>query len=505
MITDEFLTTPCLRCGDEEHSCSDCPNEDILSSGRLFGEIKKEEKRQTANNLIKKLQHQSKINRNDPALKKARENRSAQERAMGIVQSPAPVQTDEPKPQTGTGPQPPSIVTTTSQKSPDNIKPIQGGTTQSTQPSSGAGPSSDPNTFDYKFPCDQKEGLAQALPTADKLRRQPVDLIGQKPDLKKLRNAKLDYPARDDFATYDNRVTVLTNHFQLIYKYNKPVVFYEFRINELENKAKRKARAIMESIIENCDVLSNNRASFATDYFCTIIAWVDLRTLFDQRNPDGTYHLLNILEGPLKLRMNLRFERQVDMQDLLRYAKMDPISTADPTEYLETMTNMFNIVISECAENSPIGTIPGGGNKFYRKDAHTDIRSFSLCIHRGYSYSVKAGVGSVLLNVNTLTSAFWRPVNLGNAFRDKDTWKGGDISSAIVGLRVYINYNRGNERTDPEAYRRLNSPQGRTKPIIGLGKDALTQTFRKNGQQITVAAHFASSEYHGFLYTTTIC
>lgn len=302
---------------------------------------------------------------------------------------------------------------------------------------------------------------------------------------------------------------ILTKHFQILYNNNKPVKLYEFKIPELEGEPKRKAHAMMESIVANSTILADNRTSFATDYFCTIMAWVDLRGLLGPTNPDGTYHLLNIRDGQVDLRMNLRFERQLDVQDLLRYARMDPniitsvtnsnAPNTNPASFdLEMIVNPFNIIVSECAEQSAIRTIPAGNNRFYRQDAHVPLGDgVSLYTHREYSYSVKAGVGAVLLNVNSLASAFWRPINFADAMMDDRTWDRDMNSSSgfVIGLRVHVTYDRGDEKSDPEAFARLNSLEGRIKIIAGLGEPANLQMFTpQGGQAISVADHFAASQ-----------
>jgi eukaryotic translation initiation factor 2C len=284
-----------------------------------------------------------------------------------------------------------------------------------------------------------------------------------------LRGQQLDYPARTEFAQYKDRVTVLTNHFQLLSK--SSVKIYEFKIPELEGKGKRKARAIMKSIINNFPELYANRTQLATDYFTTIVSWVDLRPLMPNAsrsslpNTPEQYRLLTFQDGPT----TLRYERTVDMGRLFDYAKIDPNVPASTN--IKPMIDVFNMIISKCAEESAVATVPGGANKFYRKDAHVSFDSTnSLCMHRGYSYTVKAGAGVVLLNVNTLTSAFWCPVMLDQVmnsppFNDMD-WN--TFEGLVQGLRVYITYDRGDKKANAEAYEKLNSEEGRIRPIVGL-------------------------------------
>lgn len=549
--SDEFLTPLCIRCGGKDNVTSNRSNDNLDVSVGSYGDLKQPEKTHTANEFIRYLQGKHKADTKDSSSNKSEEKKDIEGNTS--YQARSSVSTPELDTEPHTHSQPAPSVPSASQDSlkvtgdtkvlsqgisgfmeqylklekllltqdnlPDSTPQMIGGEQKPTgnpdksptQNSSSGRAGDNPKAFDYHYPSARVESAVRSAPTAAHLGRRfltPERNTADK-DLNRLNNVILEYPSRTKFAKYDKHMKILTNHFQILYNNDKPVKLYEFRIPELEGRPKRKARAMMESIIANSTILADNRASFATDYFCTIVAWVDLRGLLGPTNPDGTYHLLNIRDVQVDLRMNLRFERQVDMQDLLRYAKMDPAiitdiananapNTNSATFNLELMVNLFNIIISECAEQSAIRTIPAGNNRFYRQDAHAPLGDgVSLCTHRGYSYSVKAGVGAVLLNVNSFTSAFWRPINFADAMMDNRTWDMdmNVFSGLVVGLRVYITYDRGDKKSDPEAFAKLNSLEGRIKSIAGLGRPANLQMFMpQGGQAISVADHFAASQ-----------
>lgn len=353
--------------------------------------------------------------------------------------------------------------------------------------------------IDYSFHYDKQE--VKEAPPPKGLKRNPA--APRRDDhrlaLQKLKSRELDYPTRTEFAKYTKNTKLITNHYQLFHDTSDKIILHEFKIPELEKMTKVKARAIIKSLIANFITLKSCQHQFATDYYSTIVAWVDLRqamasaghTLISAPGEAHQYHLATFPEGPI----SLKYVRTVNMKDLFACANMDQFS--DDLN-IQMMAGFFNIIISKCVEQSSIGTIPGGANKFYRKDAHVLINPrCSLSLHRGYSFSVKAGVGAVLLNVNTLTSAFWRPITLDKVLND-DTYAAIDwdiFERMITGLKVYINYQRGDRKKEPEAYERLNSDEARIKPIAGLGRDANTECFKQDdGKVITVREHYRKSK-----------
>lgn len=453
-ITEQFLTTPCVRCNDKNHSCLNCPDESPSDyTSTAYGKLRPG-KKLGAKKHIRDLKEKYNKNKEDPLFKKTDEQQS-----LSVA----------------------SNLTASSHHSlGDESEPV----------------------FGYQYRHEREEVARRGPPKPHELRRAPTSPdrnIPTNKDLHRRQEYELDYPARTNFS--GGKVKILTNHFQLMCNSDGPITLYEFTVPELEGKGKRKARAIIESIIANCAVLTQHQASFATDHCCTIVAWVDLRTLLSAADytlisspgSAAQYRLLTSSDGPL----SLQFKREVNMQDLFRYAQMDPGLAPDIN--IEPMTNIFNIIISKCVEQSTVGTVPGGANKYYRKDAHESfIKCVSLCMHRGYSYTVKAGVSAVLLNVNSLTSAFWCPVTVDRVLKDSTFGMEGETLSGVInGLHVYITYDRGDKKADPEAEKKLNSREGRIKQIVGLGSAATQQRFTlEDGTSTTVANYFATSKYH---------
>ncbi|CAN9251435.1 unnamed protein product [Alternaria alternata] len=312
------------------------------------------------------------------------------------------------------------------------------------------------------------------------------------------------YPIRKGFAepTHD----VYTNHYDISITHG--TILYEYKIlPAMSGKNKRRIRAIIKAAIENSDFLKNNKRNFATDYFETIIAWEPLHGLigpeFTRTIGDGAtgseWKLDDFEESGTVLPLRFKFERIIDTKSLVGYKDIDP-ACADTD--IQPIIRALNILISKCFdESTKYQTLQSGANKFYLKDAYENISigearnySRSLCAMRGYNYTIKPGIGRLLLNINAAMSAFFLAGPLEQVLNDKVTFKdfkGRDYEALVRGLRVYINYDRGDKNQDLEAWKRLNSKEGRTKTIQGLGTSLSTQDFElKPGKYEFVQQYF---------------
>ena len=320
------------------------------------------------------------------------------------------------------------------------------------------------------------------------------------------------FPPRQGFA--ESTHTVYTNHYAI--DIAPQTILYEYKIlPSIPGKNKRKIRAIIEAAIKDTDFLQSNQQNFATDYFDTIIAWKSLHTSIGTGHPklsgDGKagseWKLSTFVESGTQLPLRFRFEGVVDTQPLFLYKTIDPdYANAD----IQPIIRALNILISKCFDESKdYQTMQTGANKFYLKDAYEVLSngkkpgpeqklSQSLCTIRGYNYTIKAGIERILLNVNAATSAFFLAVSLDRVFTDDSAFsnfKDRDFNAPLRGLRVYINYERGDKLQDPEAWERLNSEKGRTKTIQDLGAMLSMQQFElESGKVWTVQDYFESSK-----------
>jgi eukaryotic translation initiation factor 2C len=323
---------------------------------------------------------------------------------------------------------------------------------------------------------------------------------------------RFDFPPRKEISNPTSQV--VTNHFEVRLK--NDIKLYEYRlVFTAGTRVRRKIKALVERAIESTDALRLNREHFATDYFDTIIAWKSLDESLGQpivgTGTTRSWPLTALQDGQQPIAFDLRFERVVDVDTLVNYTQSDP---ATHNWDHAVVTRALNVIIFDSFVKSNEPTVQIGANKFYLRRAHEDLGQYSkgqlapisrsLCTIRGYFYTVKPGIDKVLLNVNTATSAFFKPQLVSQLMLDDWTWGPNNIpADQLRGLRVRINYQRGDPK-DVETFDRLNSEDGRSKVIENLGESVDRQIFTPkdaNGNDLpstTVANHLLTSKYATF-------
>ena len=80
--------------------------------------------------------------------------------------------------------------------------------------------------------------------------------------------------------------------------------------------------------------------------------------------------------------------------------------------------------------------------------------------------------------------------------RDSLTFKNWELEGVLRGLRVRIELKRGDNKSDPDTFARLNTPQARVKTIQGLGRRLDEETFTDDkGNRFNVYTHLTNSRY----------
>lgn len=149
-------------------------------------------------------------------------------------------------------------------------------------------------------------------------------------------------------------------------------------------------------------------------------------------------------------------------------------------------TTALNALIARhvSSANSNINQV--GPNKFFLKGYEKKNDLFN--IHRGYYTSIRPGSDSILLNVNTATSAFYQTMTVAEFYRDveKNPADYGDPEDLLKGLTVRIAYDRQkhDDEYDP------NTEDHRHRIIAGFGDVPSVQKFDHNGVTKTVAKYF---------------
>jgi hypothetical protein len=306
--------------------------------------------------------------------------------------------------------------------------------------------------------------------------------------LEELIKSKKDTPFPIRYGFQEPGSTIFTNRFRVDVK--PGAVLHEFEILGIPDGVSRRLKKFyVDTAIEKCSVLRDKQDHLATDYNKTIIAWKDIRqelnanAKWNQR--ERTWHLVNIQEGDQRvLPLYLKWTRDVDTATLERYVKSDPGNDKwNPLTWnqeanvnnsnKDTVINALNIVVSKCFGN---GVFRLGANKFFVEAGSHPLGRSPLVTIRGYFYSIRPGMGHILLNVNACTSAFLQPVTVAELMSEDNTRLfGKDYPSFLTGLRCYIDYSRG--RSSKAKMSSMNKDESRIKKICGLGQPCNEQKF----------------------------
>jgi hypothetical protein len=345
-----------------------------------------------------------------------------------------------------------------------------------------------------------------------------ANVTNRKPDtdqkLSALRGVDLDYHTRQGFVKSTSRV--YTNHFQIKIQPTQQLFMYKLE-STMPGRNKRKTRALVKTAMQSYPFLSSNSAHFATDHFETIIAWTPLvphgaghvLQNGDEQSPGSQWRLPDMQDDGLSFQVYFSFEGMVDVAGLLQHIDMDPAAAAID---MEPTKRALNILVSKCFGEATTGMVQTGADKFFLKVGTSELRgthrgalraSTSLCAMRGYYYTIKLGVRDILLNINSGVSAFYRPVLVSDLMRDRLTFSQHEVESALRGLRVHINYLRG-DASDPAALARLNTVQARVKTIQGLGQPLEDEYWQdaNTGQTHYGLAHLENSGYWNIILIT---
>jgi len=287
------------------------------------------------------------------------------------------------------------------------------------------------------------------------------------------------FPARKNFGV--SHRDVLTNHFEVTFEPETPIFVY--RIEGIPaGKTKRKTKAIVKAAIQAWDFLYKNEAYFATDFLTKIVSWKNLHESIELP-PDATgttWRPANIVDGETEISsLVFKLEKEIRVKDLEDYANPDkaPDRQDLPSLKYEGIVDVLNIAISKSLTN---GVVQLSSNKFFVKAGYERL-SKSLCTMRGYYYTLKPGMGKVLLNVNTATSAFFRPIMVDVFMADEDTFLETDRAAKLRKLRVFIEYDRlaPTDDRDKAHCDHLNKRQNRVKTVYDLGLPISNYSFKK--------------------------
>ncbi|KAJ4376118.1 hypothetical protein N0V83_001399 [Neocucurbitaria cava] len=292
-----------------------------------------------------------------------------------------------------------------------------------------------------------------------------------------------NFPLRKEFSKSDSEV--LTNHFEV--SWNDNFTFYVYEIMGVPEGNKRKTRSIVKTAIQAWDFLNDNRDHFATDYRKTIVAWKSLHDSIGcprkttTRDQEIEWQPRPVADGDQPIRLGFKFHGTMNLARLKNFVDPKPESEDDalPDFNFQLLVDYLNTVISKSLSDDVVWT---SRHKFYFKKGYQNLgRSRSLCVMRGYTYTIKPAMEKIVLNVNAATSAFYKPITVAEFMRDHLTFPEKEREKRLKGLRVYIVPDRKavKDAEEQEHVQFLNRQQKRIKTIKGLGDPIGNLAFQK--------------------------
>lgn len=323
---------------------------------------------------------------------------------------------------------------------------------------------------------------------------------------------------RTGFATVGASYGVLANFFRV--NLPRDVVMHKYSLNLPTNMNRAKKRRIIEQLTPAINGLGTGSGKWATDYSSIVIAWEDLFV-----HEDGSSGVLGeVREALTGYQYKTPTGNIVDVGTLtLTYN--EPLHLNDLRAFVQgnnrgynsaSIVHALNIVIAMYGNTTgATDLVAMGSNKFMYKHGYCylDTQSYSgmkpsgLVGLRGYFTSIRPAMSSVLLNVNTVMSPFYRPTYLprfiqeffshGNRGQEIEQQQLRQLKRILHGVKVRICYDR-KSATNPN----INNEENRIKNICGVGETPYQQTFNmtENGKTWTtnVADYLVKSEIPHF-------
>lgn len=339
-------------------------------------------------------------------------------------------------------------------------------------------------------PVDIKLLAAEAMPNPTSVGQGNVF----KPKHVPHQDSKPLFPLRKSLSPTQSQV--LTNHFEVKFKSNTQFFVYQI-IGVSTSKSKRGTKLILKTAIQAWDFLRNNQDSFATDNLGTIIAWKNLHdSLGDPhipgRNTGADYtgdngeddddagdkwNCDDFADGFTTVSLKFKFCGKMNIEKLQAYT--DPSRPHNfpnlPAFNFDPIATALNTVISKSLTDDVFQL---SANKFFLKSGYAPLTTHNgigraLCTIRGYFYTIKPGMGKVLLNVNAATSAFYCPLRVDEFLRD-NTFPPSEREAVLRNLRVYVELDRkvpkGADQKEKDHVAFLNKRQNRIKTIKAFGE-----------------------------------
>jgi hypothetical protein len=202
----------------------------------------------------------------------------------------------------------------------------------------------------------------------------------------------------------------------------------------------------------------------------------------DSYDPDSydEWRLIDVDDREETIHLDLRLVGPVDIARIRNFTESNH---AQPIAYdPEPVRRALHIVMTKCIEDRNV--IHLNANKFFVKHAHAPrsrgtnavatLQAFRLC-----HYKIKAGMAKILLNVTSVTSAFWNTLHVNEVLASGLGTIDNNLSS-LKGVKVHNEYRRdkkGRGSKDSKVNGSINDEHAHIKRIRGFGEAVNQQMF----------------------------
>lgn len=293
--------------------------------------------------------------------------------------------------------------------------------------------------------------------------------------------------------------TVLTNHVLIS---SVPDEFWKYDVQYQPplpaTTTGKKKRVLLETMINRMAFLSqhgprqpHNPVLFTHDNHSTIFATQDLQPLAALALEDhvvlgdpphtNTWSAQTFIpsarsgagSGNGVITIGLRGQRGPANVDLRPFRQMVLGDILYEHQHVSNIAQVLNTLVADSAcvpKTLPeFDTFQIGANKFFLRSGFAHLANTNvLQLHHGFSVTVKPAMGSTLLNFNSATSAFYCPLNVAAYLRQVASPILDKPLAGLQGLRVYIEYNRG-QALPGGALPDIDRLERRIKTIFGIG------------------------------------
>ncbi|KAE9973273.1 hypothetical protein BLS_003657 [Venturia inaequalis] len=294
--------------------------------------------------------------------------------------------------------------------------------------------------------------------------------------------------------------TVLTNHLRIA---NVPDEFWKYDVQFQPalspNTTAKKKRVLLETmikrmafLIENGPRQTNNPVLFSHDNHGTIFATTDLYPIAAAAAEDHVTLALAPLtntwtaqtfipsarssptSGNGVIGIGLQGQRGPANVDLRLFRQMVSGDVLSQHQHVSNISQALNTLVADSAcvpkAFAHFDTFQIGANKFFLCSQFTPLQgTHVLQLHDGFSVTVKPAMGDALLNFNSATSAFYCPLNVATYLRQVAPPINAKPVRGLQGLRVYINYLRGQPVPIGAPPLDINRRERRIKTIFAIG------------------------------------